>query len=519
MANLDRDYDEVLYPSYEHAQTHPDRLSVIAMLAGMDPAPVQHCRVLELGCGDGSNLIPMAAALPHSEFVGIDRASIPITKGKDMLAALMLNNISLEEFDLLDLRADVGAFDYIIVHGLYAWVPDHVKDQVMSICRTHLKPHGVAYISYNAYPGSHIADMLRNMLLFHLRDVRDPKERISQSVAFLKFLSKSQTRSSSYSTLLDDELKQALNSSTALLYHDRIGAVNTPMYFFQFMNHAAQHGLQFLGEADYFECQYHIYPPETAKKLEQMANESVILKEQYLDFLKCRRFRQTLLCRAELKLNSRPNPRAIVNMHVASRAKPVDSAVDLSPGKVAEFVGPHGGKIATDLPVAKAALIRMAEIFPRPLAFAELLDTARQLVGTQTSDDAEALSSILLSIYGTGLLDLYPRAPDYVAEVGEYPMACPLVRLQVERGSIVTNLRHITIEVNDELGRHLLKLLDGTRNRSKLLDDLTQAVIEGNVLSDEQDATIPDTREVRETLTRGLEENLQKLAKLALLVQ
>jgi methyltransferase-like protein len=204
-------------------------------------------------------------------------------------------------------------------------------------------------------------------------------------------------------------------------------------------------------------------------------------------------------------------------MHVASRAKPVDS-VDFSPGKVAEFVGPHGGKIATDLPVAKAALSRMAEIFPQPLAFAELLDTARQLAGTQTSDDAEALSSILLSIYGTGLLDLYPRAPDYVAEAGEYPMACPLVRFQIERGSLVTNLRHITIEVEDELGRHLLKLLDGTRNRSKLLDDLTGAVIEGIVLSAEQDATIPDTREVRQTLTRGLEENLQ-LAKLALLVQ
>jgi tRNA G46 methylase TrmB len=66
-------YDEVLYPSYTHNQTHPDRLATIATLFGLTPAPVERCRVLELGCGNGSNLVPMAYGLPGSEFVGIDR--------------------------------------------------------------------------------------------------------------------------------------------------------------------------------------------------------------------------------------------------------------------------------------------------------------------------------------------------------------------------------------------------------------------------------------------------------------
>jgi methyltransferase-like protein len=291
------------------------------------------------------------------------------------------------------------------------------------------------------------------------------------------------------------------------------------MYFFQFIKHAAKHNLQFLCEADYFESQYHIYPAETVKLLQMMASESIVLKEQYLDFLKCRRFRQTLLCHANLELNSQPDAQTILNMHVASHAEPVSSVVDFSPGKVAEFIGPRGGKVATDLPVAKAALTRLAKVSPRPVAFAELLETARQLSGTQTADDSRSLSSILLSIYGTGLLELYPRAPDYVAEAGEYPLASPLVRFQIEHGNLVTNLRHIIIEVEDELVRQLLRLLDGTRDRSRLLDDLTEAVIAKNILRDEQDTPIRDAGKVRETLEAGLEENLQKLAKLALFVE
>ena len=523
MAMQNRDYDEVPYPPYVHAQTHPDRLSVIGMLAGMHPAPVEHCRVLELGCGDGSNLIPMAVVLTGSEFIGIDRASTPIEKGQAALAELQLKNISLERLDVMDLAPDLGPFDYIIVHGMYAWVPPEVKQQIMSICRTHLKPHGIAYISYNAYPGGHISEMVRNMLLFHLRDVSDPKQRITQSIAFLKFLRQSQTRSSSYNSMLDEELEQALKSATGLLFHDRIGAISTPLYFFQFMNEAAEHGLQFLGEADFFETQYHIYPPETAKLLKTMASESVILKEQYLDFIKCRRFRQTLLCHSEVELSPAASPQSIINLHISSRAKPAKAVVDFSPGKVAEFIGPHGGKVATDLPIAKAALSHLAQLHPYPVSFAELIANARQLARLPNAEneasDVEALSTILLSIYGTGLLELYPRAPDYVAKAGEYPEASLLVRTQVERATTVTNLRHATIDVEDEVGRQLLRLLDGSRNRSQIVEDLTQAIIAGDFLRGETGEPIRDRAKVREIMVEGLERNLQRLADVALLVQ
>lgn len=62
-------YDEVLYNNYALLHTHPNRLATLGKLFGLKPAPVERCRVLELGCGDGANLIPMAYSLPDSQFL------------------------------------------------------------------------------------------------------------------------------------------------------------------------------------------------------------------------------------------------------------------------------------------------------------------------------------------------------------------------------------------------------------------------------------------------------------------
>jgi methyltransferase-like protein/SAM-dependent methyltransferase len=522
MTSFNRDnYDEVPYPGYTHKQTHPDRLAVIATLMGMRPAPVEHCRVLELGCGDGGNLVPMAMSLRQSEFVGFDRAVGAVQSANVVVTSLGLKNIVIKQLDVLNLPTELGGFDYIIAHGLYSWVPENVKDKVLSVCGKHLNPQGVAFVSYNAYPGGHITDMVRNMLLFHLRDIPDSGQRIKQSIAFLKFVAESQINSSSYNAFMQDELKQTLEFGPELLYHDRIAEVSTPLYFFQFIDHAARHGLQFLGEADFTELQYHNYPSETVKLLEQMADTNIVLKEQYLDFLKCRRFRQTLLCHAAEDVNHVPDARPVTKMFIASRAQPVATPVDLGPGVVVEFVGPRGGKVATDFPLAKAALAHLAEMYSRPLAFAALLDEARKLVGKSstvtTGDDVETLSEILLRIYGTGVLELYPRAPDFVVEVSDRPVASPLARFQVERGPDVANLRHDQVEIEDEIGRELLRLLDGTRNRDSLLEDLVAAVMTRNMLLNEVGQPLRDQEEVRLVLSRDLETNLQKLANLALL--
>jgi methyltransferase-like protein len=156
------------------------------------------------------------------------------------------------------------------------------------------------------------------------------------------------------------------------------------------------------------------------------------------------------------------------------------------------------------------------------MAFPSLLDAARKMIGESApvdgGEEVETLSEILLRIYGTGVLELYTRAADYVVEVSERPAASPLARFQVERGPAVSNLRHVEVEVEDEIGRELLKLLDGTRNRDALLEDLAAAVISQKLLLTKDSKPEEDADEIRSVLSKDLEANLQKLAKLALLV-
>src|SRR5215475_10805167 len=203
-------YDSVLYPSYTHPQTHPNRLSVIGTLASLTPAPPARCRVLELGCGDATNLVPMAWTLPNSEFVGLDLAALPIVKGQETVAALGLRNLRLVQADITAINGDWGKFDYIIAHGLYSWVPHEVREHLLELCRVLLAPQGIAFVSYNALPGGHMRSMLREMMLFHVRGFESPEDRIDQARALAQFLMQAQVPADEHRGWLKAELEGVL---------------------------------------------------------------------------------------------------------------------------------------------------------------------------------------------------------------------------------------------------------------------------------------------------------------------
>ncbi len=122
-------YDEVRYSNYAYAQTHPDRLATVAALHGLTPPDPRTARVLELGCGAGGNLIAMAVATPGVTALGVDLAAAPVAEGNEVIAAVGIENAELRQADVSDLtNGELGEFDYVIAHGLYAWVPEPVRD-------------------------------------------------------------------------------------------------------------------------------------------------------------------------------------------------------------------------------------------------------------------------------------------------------------------------------------------------------------------------------------------------------
>ena len=426
-------YDRVPYPGHPFAQTHPDRLATVATLFGLRPAPPDACRVLELGCGDGGNLVPMAYVLPGSTFTGIDLSGLAIERARRLAGALGLGNV---RFDRADLSAARGEFDYVIAHGVYSWIEPAARDALLAACRERLAPNGVAYVSYDVLPGGHRREITRQMLRWHLRDVDNPADRIAKARELLRLVADAGQA----------EAEQALEQGDAALFHDELAPHHEAVLFADFVAHAGRHGLRFLAEADVFEMDAGVLPEPIEDPLE---------REQYLDFFKGRMFRQTLLCHAGAELRE-PGLEVVRGMLAATPAERVGEG---------EFRGPLGATLTTDHEGVRAALTRLGEAWPAALPVAEL-------------GDEDAVAEMLRRAYAANLVRLHVWAPGLTATPSVRPVASALARLQAAEGTRVTTLLHGSLEVGDERGRRLIGLLDGTRDRAALAADMGAPVQE-----------------------------------------
>src|SRR5215203_432115 len=386
-------YDAVPYPGYPFAQTHPDRLATLATLFGLEPAPPEACRVLELGCGDAGNLVPMAVVLPGARFLGIDAAEGAVARGRALVEALGLTNVTLEVGQIEELELPSEGFDYVIAHGVYSWVGSPVRDRLLELCRSSLSERGIAYVSYNVLPGGRVSGALRDMLMFHTAGLEDPAERVEQARALLGLLMRGWSAEHEFRAIMRRQCERLLERSDETLFHDELAAVNEPVYFHAFVSHAARCGLQYLAEADFFEMQMGVLPEPLSDELLRV--DDVIRREQYLDFIKGRMFRQTLLCRAELELDRSPQPLIVEDLAVSSPAQPT-GAPDRKGGVT--FEGPTGSTLTTDHPLVCRALERVGRGWPGALWVRDLIPEA--------ASEAErfAVCGALLRCYAANLV-------------------------------------------------------------------------------------------------------------------
>jgi SAM-dependent methyltransferase len=310
MVNEPTTYDHVRYPGMPFAETHPDRLRVLGSLYGMQAAPVSRCRVLELGCGVGGNLIPMAYDWPDSRFVGIDLSSTAIEQGKRQLGELGLSNIELRHCDILDVTEEFGEFDYIIAHGVYAWVPPHVREKMLSIFRSNLAPQGIVYVSYNSHPWSHIRNLTRDIMLYHVRGIADTQERIGQARGLLKFLAETAT-DKAYGAVLREQQERTSKVDDEVFYHDDLSPHFTAFWLYQVVEDAARHGLQYLADASFARPQLGSFSERIIETLSAIPETEIVAREQYLDFVRGNSFRKTLLCHHGVELSKQIGPHSM----------------------------------------------------------------------------------------------------------------------------------------------------------------------------------------------------------------
>ncbi len=437
-------YDQLPYINHPYVQTHPDHMAVLARLHGLDAPSPLHARILDIGTSEGGNLIPLAITMPHADLVGIDLAAIPLDRGRSVVADLGLANVHLVQLNLLEMDDSFGTFDYIVAHGLYGWTPPQIGDRLLAVIRNHLRPQGIAFVSYNTMPGGHLRQLVREMMLFHADRFEEPSHRIAAARAMLELIAEGVPDPDPIEQAVAYQASTALERTDSSLYHDYLAPVFEPVYFRDFAEHALAHALAYVTDASVADT-YNM-------KLSKQALEAVgaarqagrIFQEQFLDLLRVRRFRRSLLCHNALKPLARWDSLRAAGLHAASAAEQSGDA---------EFTTPGGLRITVTSDVA-AFLRDLIQLWP----------ASRPLEPHETN--------LALELYRRDLIEL-STFPSQAVQAGDKPTASPLVRYQAQRGDpTVSTLRHRALTVEDESGRRLLALLDGARDRAQLASEM-----------------------------------------------
>ena len=297
-------YSELGYKSMPFPYTTPATLEAYAALVGVSAPNPKTARVLELGATYGGNIISQALFNPDATFVGIELSQEQVEKGNEVIANAGLTNVSLVQSDIASIGSEIGTFDYIIAHGVYSWVDDGVKDALLRLIDEHLAEDGIAYISYNTYPGWHTMDEVRQLMMFSNRDKTqfNHKEKVLHgktigSIVGSQILKYDNLKERNSKFL--GALRSVMQKDEYYVGHDHLEPNNDPVYFYQFNDHLEAHNLAYLCDADLTLSMVRSFDADIADTLDKLALNDHVAQEQYLDFMLDTTFRKSIICKAK----------------------------------------------------------------------------------------------------------------------------------------------------------------------------------------------------------------------------
>jgi SAM-dependent methyltransferase len=441
-------FDEVPYTNLPFTQTRPAALATVAALHGLAFADPREARVLELGCGAGANLCGIAAASPGVSALGVDLAPTAIETASAIASAAGLTNVRFEVADVKALGdGRLGEFDYVIVHGLYAWGDAELRGATLAACRAHMAPDGLAYVSYNAHPGGYIRRMLRDMAHFHARGLSDPRDRAERARFLFALLHRLGEAGGPtfYDGVLGEDVHALAIGPTEMLVHDLLSAEYEPVWLVDFVAAARGAALEYVADAIPEASRVPPWSDAVEAFVAEASGGDRVAREQYFDFLVVRRFRHSMLCHAD---------------------RSPTSGIDLAavPRLLVEGAGDGDGREPS--PLLTAALEAVVPS-PRPVPFSTLRESLDAPEG--------ALAEALVEGFHADRIAFQAVPPPGVLVPGPHPRASSLVRSQARPGALLTALTNHVVRINDEPTARLLSLLDGTRDREAIRRDFAAA--------------------------------------------
>ena len=493
-------YNTFPYDSHAFKWCSPAYIRAVAYLYGVDLPPVQKARVLEIGCAAGGNSLPFAFMYPKAEIMAIDISEAQIAQGQEIAERAQLKNISLQTMCMTELPAELGSFDYVIAHGVLSWIPKVVQPQLFKAIEKSLRSVGGAYVSFNTYPGWRARETLRDLMLWHCREVEDMQSKVAMAREVIPFLEEGVSPHNLLQPAKEYLAAQLpdCDSQDYYLAHEYLELHNNPLYLGQMMTFAENANLRYIGDAEArIECPeyYHLADNEEFLKLQSSAT-SVIAEQQYLDFAVGRSFRKSLFTSNQhpQQAFARPDFSRLTDLLFAGAFEAIEEESATHSKSYQIF----DKQIHIDCPITQEMLAVLHQSWPRPVSGRDLL----RLGGVDQKAQAERALKQLYMYFPLEMSRSYEDLPECLQDTysGLIPGAALLMTTRHHGKSSIAefNAWYSSSTANIEASElFVVNELEATRSPLRVADALEQAWRAGNYL--------PDALELREKIKGNAE--------------
>jgi SAM-dependent methyltransferase len=374
-------------------ETAPAWLDHVALLSGFAPpergAGFTWC---DLGCGHGLTAAIFGASHPNGSFHGIDALPAHIESAKSFASEAEIPNIFFHAADFDSAAAlNLPQFDYIVSHGVYAWVGESVRQSLRRFIDRHLKPGGMVYLSYNAMPGRAADLPLQRLVRAVGRTMPgDSQQQVMEALGLVRSLTDLKAPALVSSPFAAELAERGDRFSPAYLAHEFMGADWEPLCVTDVRAAFAGIGLQPAGSAKLLENYDGFVLGQAAREaLLRIADSDA--RELARDFLIDRFFRCDVYIRGGKRLEDDER-----------RSRLMQSAFFLSVAadKVEYFMSTPAGCVRFDNPAARY-LVRELAAGPRRLC---------DMAGADISERDLLANALALSAAGV----LWPVEGDHV---------------------------------------------------------------------------------------------------------
>lgn len=505
-----KSYDDTPYVHAPMMRSHPGRLAARAVWSGLPAADAAKARVLEIGCASGGNLLPLAAALPGAFFLGVDLSPVQIAAGEARRLRYGLPNVELRADSFEALGPADGAFDFIICHGVYSWIPEPLRESLLRVIAERLAPDGVAMVSFNVLPGWRLFQIARDSMLLNARMIDDPARRAEATRELFKLLGAESVDKNTYGKFWRDEARHMAAGGDAYLAHEIFEDSNAPETFADFAGRAGRFGLDYLGEAVVVANNEADLAPQGAETIRRLAQGDRLKRETYIDIFSGRSFREALLVhRGRAEPIAEPTPQALEALHYIP-------ALELGLAVARDVAGVFRLNVKeTELffrdSQVEPAMRRLLERRPASSSFADL-------AGSAPEEFRDELREALRLAVEAGLVAVSTVPAHCAARLAERPKLWPLAATDAAVSDHTATLRHSAFQFAP-LQRLLAPLIDGTRTRDDLVAAALEMASKGELTVGGPNGPVTDLQAMRAPLEAGIDEALAGLLRNGLLVE